>query len=272
MIMDLLSFCIKDAFEGDKFNKALSWLPNNEHTSVTRFKFEKDRHLALASRLLRRHYFCQLLNKPWYDLEFEQVPGGKPFLKSNSETKYDYNTSHEGNWVIFGCSRNDILIGVDAVSIDRPHSIDTFIESFKPQLTKGELQMISQADNEDMRILTFYQLWGLKESYIKALGVGLSLDLQGLNFYNHENKIKIQVNGEQKDNWVFHLSYLDSHTLATVCCGYRAPSAQDDQTLRNLKLHSNGCLIGEPLHELNHVFHRIQLTDIENNPFRQSRR
>ncbi|KAI8364812.1 4'-phosphopantetheinyl transferase superfamily [Choanephora cucurbitarum] len=269
MTIDLLSFCIKGAFEGDKFNKALSWLPDNEHTSVTRFKFERDRHLALASRLLRRHYFCQLLNKPWHDLEFEQISGGKPFLKTNNEVKYDYNTSHEGNWVIFGCVRDDMLIGVDVVSIDRPFSIDSFIKSFEPQLTSKEMQMISQTQDEDIRILTFYQLWGLKESYIKALGVGLMLDLQNLDFYNQENKINMRLNGKQADGWVFHLSYLDRSTLAVVCYGYREGLGQHSKTL--LRLYPDSYLIGEPLHELNHVFHRIQLIDIENNSLRQPR-
>ncbi|OBZ81928.1 L-aminoadipate-semialdehyde dehydrogenase-phosphopantetheinyl transferase, partial [Choanephora cucurbitarum] len=238
------------AFEGDKFNKALSWLPDNEHTSVTRFKFERDRQLALASRLLRRHYFCQLLNKPWHDLEFEQVSGGKPFLKINNEVKYDYNTSHEGNWVIFGCVRDDMLIGVDVVSIDRPFSIDSFIKSFEPQARESII-------------------WGLKESYIKALGVGLMLDLQNLDFYNQENKIHMRLNGKQADGWVFHLSYLDHSTLAVVCYGYREGLGQHSRAL--LRLYPDSYLIGEPLHELNHVFHRIQLMDIENNSLRQPR-
>lgn len=45
-----------------------------------RFKFDRDRHLALASLLLRRHYFSQELQVPWSTLEFGRLPGGKPYL------------------------------------------------------------------------------------------------------------------------------------------------------------------------------------------------
>lgn len=47
----------------------------------------------------------------------------------------DFNISHEGNWVIFGCSK-DYKIGVDVVSVVKPTtgSIDDFIRSFEPQV------------------------------------------------------------------------------------------------------------------------------------------
>jgi phosphopantetheinyl transferase len=51
----------------------------------------------------------------------------------------DYNTSHEGNWVIFGCIKDPLMkIGVDAVIIDRPRneSIDAFVRSFQPQVSE----------------------------------------------------------------------------------------------------------------------------------------
>ncbi|OAD00108.1 hypothetical protein MUCCIDRAFT_83525 [Mucor lusitanicus CBS 277.49] len=219
--LDLLSFDIKGAFEGDKFDKALSWLPKAEHPSVMRFKFERDRHLALASLLLRRHYFSQELQTPWFDLEFDRLPAGKPVLKHFDSLNYDYNTSHEGDWVIFGCTK-DMKIGVDAVAIDRPkkQSIDAYLKSFQPQLTHNEMHLVMDSDSEDIRLETFYQLWGCKESYTKALGLGLSLDLLKLDFSNAQNMIKMKFEGKQLDNWVFYLNRLDETTLAVVCCGY----------------------------------------------------
>jgi phosphopantetheinyl transferase len=68
----------------------LSFLPVEEHKSVLRFKFDRDKHLALANLLLRRHYFSQLLNKGWFDIEFGKYPGGKPYIVSRANFIYGY--------------------------------------------------------------------------------------------------------------------------------------------------------------------------------------
>jgi phosphopantetheinyl transferase len=61
---------------------AMSWLPVDERPLVTRFKFKRDQHLALSSLLLRRHYFSNLLDIGWYELQFDRLSGGKPILVS----------------------------------------------------------------------------------------------------------------------------------------------------------------------------------------------
>ncbi|KAG0753291.1 hypothetical protein G6F24_013078 [Rhizopus arrhizus] len=69
-----------------EFQWALGKLTTEESTSVLRFKFARDQHLALASILLRRYYFSKLLNVPWNELEFGKHQGGKPFLTSTHHT------------------------------------------------------------------------------------------------------------------------------------------------------------------------------------------
>ncbi|KAG2198576.1 hypothetical protein INT46_000719 [Mucor plumbeus] len=230
--LDLLSFNIVDAFEGEKFDRALSWLPKAEHPAVMRFKFDRDKHLALANLLLRRHYFSQELQVPWFDLEFDRLPAGKPILKHFELSNYDYNTSHEGHWVIFGCTK-DMKIGVDAVAIDRPknQSIDAYLKNFQPQLTHNEMQLVMDSNDENVRLEAFYQLWGCKESYTKALGFGLSLDLLKMEFFNEKNTIKMKFDGKQLDNWAFYLGRLDSITLAVICCGFIETSTQLDSKM-----------------------------------------
>lgn len=54
-------------------------------------------------------------------------------------------------------------------------------------MTHDEFDFIMDDDNEDIRLKTFYQYWGCKESYTKALGVGLSLELKTISFMNDSN-------------------------------------------------------------------------------------
>lgn len=46
------------------------------------------------------------------------------------------------------------------------------------------------SQNDDIKLATFYELWGCKESYIKALGVGLSLDVSKLDFRNENDQVQ----------------------------------------------------------------------------------
>lgn len=55
------------------------------------------------------------------------------------------------------------------------------------QLTRNEMHLVMDNDDEDVRLETFYQLWGCKESYTKALGLGLSLDLLKMEFFNEKD-------------------------------------------------------------------------------------
>lgn len=66
-----------------------------------RFKFDKDRHLALANLLLRRHYFSQELQVPWFDLEFDRLPAGKPVLVQNPHVN-----SRNFLYELITCNRN----------------------------------------------------------------------------------------------------------------------------------------------------------------------
>ncbi|KAI8885602.1 4'-phosphopantetheinyl transferase [Backusella circina FSU 941] len=272
--LDLLSFNITGVFEGDKFNEALSFLPVEEHKAVLRFKFDRDKHLALANLLLRRHYFSKLLKKKWFDLEFGKYPGGKPYIKCDVKERMDYNTSHEGNWVIFGCIKDPLMaIGVDAVIIDRPknESIDAFVKSFQPQLTHSEMQMIMASEDPSNRLQTFYELWGCKESYTKALGVGLSLELQKLCFMNENEEIKMTYEGKKSDTWCYHLSYLDDVNIAVVCYGCDSLNHIIDPETYAFSKTSR--LLGAPLHNVkpNSFFREVRLEDIKENQWLLSR-
>ncbi|KAI9280099.1 4'-phosphopantetheinyl transferase superfamily [Sporodiniella umbellata] len=250
--LELVCFNVVEEFKGNKFDQAIKKLTPEEAASVSRFKFLKDQHLALASILLRRHYFSNLLNVAWEELKFDKHPGGKPFLRNHKDI--DFNISHEGNWVIFGCSKG-LKVGVDVVDIVKPTtgSDENFILPFEPQLTGEELRLVM--DSKDNKLSAFFEIWGCKESYIKAIGVGLYMELKKLNFKNENQQVSLYFEEKRLRSWRFYITYLDLSTVAVVCYG------GDRGTPPELLKHATK-LIGEPIFVDAHPFFKITLNDI----------
>ncbi|KAI7868426.1 4'-phosphopantetheinyl transferase superfamily [Spinellus fusiger] len=226
--LSLLSLNINHCFQGSQFEKALQWLPVAEHASVLRFKHTTDQHLALGSLLLRRYFFSSFLEIAWKDLCFDRAPKGKPRVQHKDGLWIDYNTSHEGSWVIFvATNRSGLMVGIDCVRITPPR-LDTFqfVNQFKPQLSNEEFRWIIAPEDSSSVLRRFYELWACKESYIKATGEGLRHDLCTLSF---KNKTEEAVSTEfhhlsriimQEEHWGFFLCDIEKDTMAVVCCGY----------------------------------------------------
>jgi 4'-phosphopantetheinyl transferase len=96
---------------------------------------------------------------------------GKPYL--NNTKGFLYNLSHAGQWVVIAYGRTEI--GVD---IEKIQSGKGIIKS--NYFTADEIDFIHAA-NENEYGKRFTQLWTLKESYLKYLGLGFSADLESFS-------------------------------------------------------------------------------------------
>lgn len=81
---------------------------------------------------------------------------GKPFLVDHPE--WHFSLSHSGNFAV--CAFDDSPIGVD---IEQHRSVDT------QRLAARYLDT-----SDPLTIAQFFSLWTRKESYLKAIGIGLS--------------------------------------------------------------------------------------------------
>lgn len=109
-------------------------------------------------------------------------------------------------------------------------TVDQFFDLMTQQFTEKEwLQILDDdaAPSEMDKLHLFYRFWSLKESYIKAIGVGLQHDLQRLNFTLdaslHQSTrgvpvtgATLEVDGALKPEWAFHQSYLDDEHVIAV--------------------------------------------------------
>lgn len=103
---------------------------------------------------------------------------GKPSLTEYPDIKY--NISHADG--ISACIVSEYECGIDCENVReyRPNVM-------KRAFSDDEKNMILSAP-ENQRNLLFFRLWTLKESYIKAIGMGLSFPLNQANF-SFENGI-----------------------------------------------------------------------------------
>lgn len=135
-------------------------------------------------RILARYVPCAHLKlvDAWGEVKLGRTENNRPtcaFLGSSAGVlvNYDFNISHHGRWVAMGyCTTRD-SIGVDVMTYEEPkRGRDVFFEAMRGCFTRREWAQIGDS------LERFYRFWALKESYLKATGVGLGFNLQRLSF------------------------------------------------------------------------------------------
>jgi 4'-phosphopantetheinyl transferase len=96
---------------------------------------------------------------------------GKPFLPQSPDLHF--NLSHCKGAVL--CGTASLPIGVDAEPVTRPCKERVI----RRVCTETEQQAIRQADNPNLQFIRF---WTLKESFVKAIGIGISYPMQQISF------------------------------------------------------------------------------------------
>ncbi|EAU43286.1 putative 4'-phosphopantetheinyl transferase [Fulvimarina pelagi HTCC2506] len=116
-------------------------------------------------------------------------------------------------------------IGVDVETIARGAPERDVARRF---FTEGEADWIDAGTGEIDRTERFFALWTLKEAYIKARGMGLSLPLDGFFFDCSLNPPSISFTGAIEDEpsrWRFERRWIDDgHRLALAVPAGSPPS------------------------------------------------
>lgn len=145
----------------------LPFIPESKLAKLDRYRNRADYQRSLIGEALVRALICQGLGFENAKICFCQNEFGKPFLKDIEG--FHFNLSHSGKWVV--CAVDSDMVGID---IEEMKQIDLSIA--RNYFSGNEYRDLTQLD-EEKRLSYFFDLWTLKESYIKAVGKGLSLPL-----------------------------------------------------------------------------------------------
>ncbi|MGE8000619.1 4'-phosphopantetheinyl transferase family protein [Lysinibacillus sp. NPDC093190] len=186
-------------------SELIELISDEKRNKINFYRKKEDYLRSLTAELLIRVILVKkglFQNK---DIQFEFNNYGKPLLKNSS---IEFNISHSGDWVV--CAVSNCLVGIDIEEI-RPYNVSTIKES----LSASEFNTLIDLSENDRNTL-FFNLWTLKESYIKAVGEGLSIPLKSISFEINENEI-IFTNSHNNDIFNFKQYEIDDRYRLSVC-------------------------------------------------------
>ncbi|MDG3444075.1 4'-phosphopantetheinyl transferase family protein [Nitrospirillum amazonense] len=169
--MPLLRTLPLSTLDDAAYDRLWPLLDEGERARARRFVFEVNRREYVAAHGLARLWLGRLLGRPPAALAFAPLtPQGKPGLV-DAPAGLDFNLSHTDGLVACAVTLEvGTRIGVDVERGERRIGAELAAAMFAPE----ELAWLDArpAGRSGRDLVTF---WTLKEAYIKALGLGLSL-------------------------------------------------------------------------------------------------
>ena len=175
---------------------------------IKKFNNKKDKIRTLIAEMLIRTIIVKELSIRNKHITLERSQYGKPYLKDYP--KFNFNVSHSGDFVV--CAIDTKPIGTDIEQIKHIEYED-IAKSF---FSVSEFNYIAKNDL-GVGLSKFYEIWTLRESYIKCCGQGLSIPLKSfsIDIDNYKN-IKVIVNNEHKEH-AFKRFDIESGYKMAIC-------------------------------------------------------
>ena len=213
----------EDVLPGTVTEACAQLLSEEERKRWQAFRFDERRREYLTTRALVRSALSRYHSLPPEAWRFQTNAYGKPAV--NPDCGLCFNLSNSPELVVCAIAEG-IQLGVDAEPFDRSAKITELgAEVFSP-LEIAQLEALREEERLDRAL----SLWTLKESYIKARGIGLSLPLQTISFlFSEAEGIRLEIDPCQDDDarcWRFCLLNQAGHRIALTAGGTDEPLLQ----------------------------------------------
>jgi len=205
-----------DLLSAETAEACTALLSEEERARVLRLKFERHRRESLATRALMRTALSYGRPVPAQDWQFEVNEHGKPAVRSASEPDcvLHFNLSNSLGLVVCLVAEG-AEVGVDVEPFERAEQILKLAPEVFSTAEQAQLERLEEAEKFNRAL----SLWTLKESYIKARGMGLSLPLDKFSFLFDAEGIRLEIDaslGDRPERWRFCLLDHAGHRIAAM--------------------------------------------------------
>lgn len=143
-------------------------VPSLTRERIALFARSNDAQRSLLGEIMARQLLSKATGQPLPDLPFATGVKGKP--APDGFQGIHFNISHSGNWVVVSLSK--AVVGVD---VEKMRKVPEGVA--RRFFSAAENQRIEQASDEKEKAEIFFTYWTLKESFLKAIGTGLTKKL-----------------------------------------------------------------------------------------------
>ncbi len=199
-----------------------SVLSTEELARARRYLKASDSRCFCVSRVLLRTVLSRYLPGAAQDWCFNLNAFGKPFLadKHHHAVDLQFNVSHTKSVAVLALTAGAPL-GIDVEDNARQTDHLSISRSFFNEDEVAAINLAPELANQ-----RFVEYWTLKESYIKAIGKGLSIRLNSFWFLRPSERrllLKRLDSHEDQRQWAFWQYGLGQHTVS-ICRERKSPS------------------------------------------------
>ena len=165
------------------FSECHAALTDTEKSRIDYYKFHDAKNNFVVSQGGLRLLLSAYLDIAPKDLKIGRHNKGKPF--SQDDYSLTFNISNSGNRVVYAISRAG-EVGIDLEQIRPLPDLEELIDK---NFTKNEAAYIRKMEEE--KLARFFKFWTVKEGYLKAIGEGMRLTPDSLEFKVENGNYKL---------------------------------------------------------------------------------
>lgn len=200
------------------FREQLRLLSPYRQQKIALLRHEKDKNRSLGAGVALAHAL-ETYGLQEKSVEYEFGEWGKPALKYHPDIHF--SLSHSGDYAI--CSIGDRQIGSD-IELIKPGRLKVADRFFAQE----ELAWLYAAADEAEVTRRMFRIWTMKESFLKATGMGISLPLAdfAVSVDDGEETVRVKHHFNAKYYHMKEYAQLDGYCVA-VCCEESRDAAYD---------------------------------------------
>jgi 4'-phosphopantetheinyl transferase len=199
----------------ERLSRHTQILSRDEKTRAQSFRLEDDRNLYILGKAFVRILLSRYAPTDPALWEFTPNEYGKPAISGPPGVEdIAFNISHTTG-LISAVFALDASVGIDAEHHGRRTDALAIAEHFLSPDEYSALSMLRDSDRQQR----FFEYWTLKEAYIKATGLGMSMDLSTFTFDIREDDRGISLRSANVTDpgfWTFRLLKPGPHHTVAV--------------------------------------------------------
>ncbi len=172
---------VPEQVEAERMERLLRLTSADKREKLKRLRRTEDQNRTLFADLLARCLIAEEFNLSNEKIAFAAGPFGKPFALGLDDLKF--NLSHAGSWVACAIDRQEVGVDIEQIA---PIELEIARRFFAPE----ECGWLLQAEPAE-RLNRFYELWTIKESFIKMTGCGLNTPLDSFRVCKEQESFAI---------------------------------------------------------------------------------